>query len=45
VSELWIAALEIDDHILDKIEMRHGVSFAEVQDACLAEVRHVRRGA
>lgn len=39
-----IDALEIDELILDKIEARHGVTFAEVQEACLADERHVRRG-
>ncbi|MCL4541419.1 MAG: BrnT family toxin [Chloroflexi bacterium] len=39
-----IDALEIDDQILDKIEGRHGVTFAEVQEACMAKERHVRRG-
>ena len=40
---LRIEALEIDDHILEKIESRHGVSFEEVEEACLSEARHVRR--
>ncbi len=39
-----IEALEIDDHILDKIESRHGVVFHEVEEACYSEGRHVRRG-
>lgn len=39
-----IEALEIDEHILDKIESRHGVAFAEVEEACHSESRHVRRG-
>ena len=41
---LRIEALEIDDHILDKIESRHRVSFDEVDQACYSEERHVRRG-
>ena len=41
---LRIEALEIDDHILDKIESKHGIDFAEVEDACLSGERHVRRG-
>ncbi|MDO8655403.1 MAG: BrnT family toxin [bacterium] len=41
---LRIESLEIDDHILDKIESKHGVSFGEAEDACLSEGRHVRRG-
>lgn len=40
---LRIESLEIDDHILDKIESRHGVSLEEVEQACLSEKRHVRR--
>ncbi len=41
---LFIESLEIDDHILDKIESKHGVSFQEVEEACLSDGRHVRRG-
>jgi len=41
---LHIEALEIDEHILDKIEWKHGVSFAEIEEACLSEHLHVRRG-
>jgi uncharacterized DUF497 family protein len=40
---LRIESLEIDDHILDKIESKHGISFDEVEEACLSEKRHVRR--
>jgi hypothetical protein len=40
---LCIESLEIDDHILDKIESKHGVSLEEVEEACLSEKRHVRR--
>jgi len=40
---LRFEALEIDDHILDKIESRHGVDFDEVLEACEARERHVRR--
>ena len=38
-----IEALEIDDPILEKIEAKHGVSFEEAEEACLAESAHVRR--
>ena len=41
---LHIEALEIDDHILEKIESRHGVSFAEVEESCASDRRHVRKG-
>jgi uncharacterized DUF497 family protein len=40
---LRIEAFEIDDHILDKIESRHGVALEEVEDACLSSRRHVRK--
>lgn len=40
---LRIEALEIGDHVLDKIESKHGVTFAEVEEACSHERRHVRR--
>jgi uncharacterized DUF497 family protein len=43
VQILYIESLEIDDHILDKIEAKHGVSFEEVEEACFSEERHVRR--
>jgi hypothetical protein len=38
-----IEALEIDDHILDKIEAKHGVYFYEVEEACYADAIHVRK--
>lgn len=41
---LRIEALEIDDHILEKIESKHRISFAEVEEACLSDRRHIRRG-
>lgn len=41
---LRIEALEIDDHILEKIEAKHHISFSEVEEACLSERRHVRKG-
>ena len=41
---LRIESLEIEDHILDKIESRHGLSLEEVEEACLSDRRHVRRG-
>ena len=40
---LYIESLEIDDHILDKIETKHGVTFGEVEEACLSDKRHIRR--
>lgn len=40
---LRIESLEIDDHILDKIESKHGVTFEEVEETCLSEGRHVSR--
>ena len=41
---LRIESLEIDDVILEKIESKHHISFAEVEEACLSYKRHVRRG-
>ena len=41
---LYIESLEIDDHILDKIEIKHCITFKEVEEACLSDKRHVRRG-
>ena len=40
---LLIESLEIDDHILDKIETKHRVTFREVEEACLSDKIHVRR--
>ena len=40
---LFIEYLEIDDHILDKIESKHNVTFNEVEEACLSDKRHVRK--
>lgn len=34
----------VDDHILDKIESKHNVTFAEVEEACLSAKRHIRKG-
>lgn len=42
-TELLIESLEIDDHILDKIEFKHGITVEEAEEACLSEERHVRR--
>ena len=41
---LRIESLEIDDHILEKIESKHSITFVEVEEACLSDERHVRRG-
>lgn len=41
---LRIEALEIDDHILEKIESKHGLSFQEIEEGCYADTLHVRRG-
>jgi hypothetical protein len=41
---LCIESLEIDDHILAKIELKHHISFTEVEDVCLSDRRHIRRG-
>lgn len=40
---LHIESLEIDDHILDKIESKHGVTSEELEEACQSDERHVRR--
>jgi len=40
---LYIESLEIDDHILDKIESKHGITLEEVEEACLSDARHVRK--
>lgn len=41
---LRIESLGIDDHVLEKIESKHGLSFSEVEETCLSDARHVRRG-
>ena len=40
---LRIESLEIDDHVLDKVEAKHGITFDEVEEACLSDKRHIRR--
>ncbi len=40
---LHIESLEIADHILDKIEAKHSITFGEVEEACLSDKRHIRR--
>ncbi len=40
---LRIESLEIDDHILEKIESKHHISFTEVEEVCLSDRCHVRR--
>jgi uncharacterized DUF497 family protein len=40
---LYIESLEIDDHILEKIENVHGVRFNEAEEVCLSEQHHVRK--
>ena len=40
---LHIDSLEVDDHILDKIEAKHSITFGEVEKACLSDKRHIRR--
>lgn len=42
---LHIDTIEIDDHILEKIEAVHGVSLEEAEEACYTVTRrHIRRG-
>lgn len=41
---LRIESLEIDDHVLEKRESKYHISFAEVEESCLSEKRHIRRG-
>ena len=41
---LHILTLEIDDHILDKIESKHGIRFEEAEEICASGDHHVRRG-
>lgn len=40
---LLIESLEIDDHILDKIESKHNVVFSEIEEACQSAHRHIRK--
>ncbi|MDD5288734.1 MAG: BrnT family toxin, partial [Dehalococcoidales bacterium] len=32
-----------DEHILDKIESKHGITFQEAEEACLSGARHIRK--
>jgi uncharacterized DUF497 family protein len=36
-------AIEVADHVLDKIEAKHGVELYEVEEACRSRMRHARR--
>jgi uncharacterized DUF497 family protein len=38
-----IESLTIDDHILEKIEVKHGIVFEEVEEICFSDRIHVRR--
>ena len=40
---LYIESLEIDDHVLEKIESKHALTFEEIEQTCQSETRHVRR--
>ena len=40
----YIEALSIDDHILDKIESKHRIFWADIEEVCFSESHHVRRG-
>ena len=39
-----IEAIEIDDHILDKIESQHGVELYQAEVVCYSEDSHFLRG-
>jgi uncharacterized DUF497 family protein len=41
---MQIDYLDIDERIVEKIESRHGVTFAEVEEAAFSDRRHIRRG-
>jgi uncharacterized protein len=40
---VYIEAITIDDSILEKIEVKHGVLWSDVEDVCYSENIHVRR--
>jgi uncharacterized DUF497 family protein len=39
-----IEALEISDAILEKLQVKHGVTWEEVEEVCFSERLHARRG-
>lgn len=41
--QLRIDSLEIDDHILDKIEQKHHVELREVEEIVVSTENHVRK--
>ena len=41
---LYFESIQIDEHILDKIESKHGASFADACEACYSDEAHIRRG-
>jgi uncharacterized protein len=40
---IYISSLEIEDHIEEKIESKHGVTFEEAREACFSEKAFLRR--
>jgi len=36
-------AIEVGDHVLEKIRTKHGVELEEVEEACASRGRHARR--
>ena len=40
--QVHVVDLAIADHILDKIEQKHGVALEEVEDACFNRAAHYR---
>jgi uncharacterized DUF497 family protein len=40
----FIESLWIEDHILEKIESKHRISYEEIEEVCTSETHHVRKG-
>jgi len=41
---IYIESINIDDHILEKIESKHKILFADIEEVCYSENYHVRKG-
>lgn len=41
---MWIGTLDVDDHVLDKLQWKHGVAWHEVEEACYGPHANRRAG-
>ena len=41
---LYLESLWIEDHTLEKIESKHSIRFDEIEEVCVSDTHHVRKG-